>query len=143
MQLPKQEMNCSTFIWAKTTEYLCQSQLCEQIANQTGSSVRQLGPTVPHSSTEKASVPHKRPRPRPRPASAVLDQRRPFPELFTHYSEVGSLSRLRRKPAPTMQLFPGLRRMAARSRPCSVIESSVTREPQSTELHQRVRTFVT
>ncbi|XP_024138780.1 spermatogenesis-associated protein 13 isoform X2 [Oryzias melastigma] len=112
-------------------------KLCEQIANQTGSSIRQLGPTVPHSSTEKTSVPHKRLRSRPRPASAVLDQRRPFPELFTHYSEVGSLSRLRRRPAPTMQLSPGQRRMAARSRPCSVIESSVTREPQSTELHQR------
>lgn len=129
------------FYLGQTTEYLCQSQLCEQIASQTGCSVRQLGPAVPHSSTEKTSVPHKRLRPRPRPASAVLDQRRPYPdrEFFTHYSEVGSLSRQRRRPATTMQHSLGLGRMTARSRPCSVIESSVARETQSMELHHRVR----
>ncbi|XP_041846086.1 spermatogenesis-associated protein 13 isoform X2 [Melanotaenia boesemani] len=114
-------------------------KLCEQIASQTGCTLRQPGPAMPHSSTEKTSVPHKRLRPRPRPASVVLDLWRPNPdrELYTHYSEVGSLSRLRRRPAPTMQLSPGQRRMAARSRPCSVIESSITKETQSTELHHR------
>ena len=126
-------------------EYLCQSQLCEQIANQTGCGVRQPCPAVPHSSTEKTSVPHKPPRRRPRPASAVLDLRRPDPdpELYDHYSEVGSLCRRRRRPAPTMQHTPGQRRRAARSRPCSVIETSVTREMQSTELQHRVRCPIT
>ncbi|XP_044218847.1 uncharacterized protein LOC122989891 isoform X3 [Thunnus albacares] len=114
-------------------------KLCEQIASQTGCSVRQPGPAMPHSSTEKTSVPHKTLRHRPRPASAVLDLWRPNPErdLYSHYSEVGSLCRRRRRPAPTMQHSPGQRRTAARSRPCSVIETSVTRETQSTELHHR------
>ncbi|XP_044060135.1 uncharacterized protein LOC122879778 isoform X5 [Siniperca chuatsi] len=114
-------------------------KLCEQIASQTGCSVRQPGPAMPHSSTEKTSVPHKPLRPRPRPASAVLDLWRPNPDrdLYSHYSEVGSLCRRRRRPAPSMQHSPGQRRMAARSRPCSVIETSVTRETQSTELHHR------
>ncbi|XP_040903449.1 uncharacterized protein LOC121188026 isoform X4 [Toxotes jaculatrix] len=114
-------------------------KLCEQIASQTGCSVRQPGSAMPHSSTEKTSVHHKSLRLRPRPASAVLDLWRPNPDrdLFSHYSEVGSLCRRRRRPAPTMQHSPGQRRMAARSRPCSVIETSVTREPQSTEMHHR------
>ncbi|KAM8733247.1 uncharacterized protein arhgef9a isoform 2-T2 [Acanthopagrus schlegelii] len=114
-------------------------KLCEQIASQTGSSVRQPCPAVPHSSTEKTSVPHKPRRPRPRPASAVLEPWRPNPDrdLYNHYSEVGSLCRRRRRPAPTMHHSPGQRRTAARSRPCSVIETSVTRETQSTELHHR------
>lgn len=122
-------------------EYLCQSQLCEQIASQTGCGVRQPGPAMPHSSTEKTSVPHKRLRPCPRPASAVLDLRRSNldRDLYNHYSEVGSLSRRRRRPPATMQHSPGQRRMAVRPRPCSVIETSVTRETQSTELHHRVR----
>lgn len=129
----------------QTVEYLCQSQLCEQIASQTGCSVRHPCPAMPHSSTEKTSVPHKPPRLRPRPASAVLDLWRPNPDrdLYSHYSEVGSLCRRRRRPAPTMQHSPGQRRMAARSRPCSVIETSVTRETQSTELHHRVRCQMT
>uniref|UniRef100_A0AAQ6A5Z0 Rho guanine nucleotide exchange factor 9 n=1 Tax=Amphiprion ocellaris TaxID=80972 RepID=A0AAQ6A5Z0_AMPOC len=110
-------------------------KLCEQIASQAGCSVRQPGPAMPHSSTEKTSVPHRRLRPRPRPASAVLDLRRPNPDrdLYNHYSEVGSLSRRRRRPATTMQHS----RTAARCRPCSVIETSVTRETYSTELHHR------
>ncbi|XP_008285657.1 uncharacterized protein LOC103361372 isoform X1 [Stegastes partitus] len=110
-------------------------KLCEQIASQTGCSVRQPGPAMPHSSTEKTSVPHRRLRPRPRPASAVLDLWRPNPDrdLYNHYSEVGSISRRRRRPPSTMQHS----RTAARSRPCSVIETSVTRETQSTELHHR------
>ncbi|XP_039975036.1 spermatogenesis-associated protein 13 isoform X3 [Xiphias gladius] len=114
-------------------------KLCEQIASQTGCSVRQPGSAMPHSSTEKTSVHHKPSRPRPRPASAVLDLWRPNPDrdLYNHYSEVGSLCRRRRRPAPTIQPSPGQRRMAARSRPCSVIETSVTRDPQSTELHHR------
>ncbi|XP_028272695.1 uncharacterized protein arhgef9a isoform X3 [Parambassis ranga] len=114
-------------------------KLCEQIASQTGCGVRQPGPAMPHSSTEKTSVPHKRLRPRPRPASAVLDLRRSNldRDLYNHYSEVGSLSRRRRRPPATMQHSPGQRRMAARPRPCSVIETSVTRETQSTELHHR------
>lgn len=125
----------------QTAEYLCQSQLCEQIASQTGCSVRQPGPALPHSSTEKTSVPQKRLRPRPRPASAVLDLWRPNPDrdLDSHYSEVGSLSRRRRRPATTVQHSLGQRGMASRARPCSVIETSVTRETQSTELHHRVR----
>uniref|UniRef100_A0A3Q3J5G9 Rho guanine nucleotide exchange factor 9 n=1 Tax=Monopterus albus TaxID=43700 RepID=A0A3Q3J5G9_MONAL len=114
-------------------------KLCEQIASQTGCSVRQPGPAVSHSSTEKTSVPHKPLQPRPRPASAVLDLWRSNPDrdLYNHYSEGGSLCWRRRRPAPTMQHSPGQRRMAARSRPCSVIETSVTREPLSTELHHR------
>uniref|UniRef100_A0A4W6CBC9 Rho guanine nucleotide exchange factor 9 n=1 Tax=Lates calcarifer TaxID=8187 RepID=A0A4W6CBC9_LATCA len=114
-------------------------KLCEQIASQTGCSLRQPGPAMPHSNTEKTSVHHKPLRPRPRPASAVLDLWRPNPDrdLYSHYSEVGSLCRRRRRPAPTMQHSPGQRRVAARSRPCSVIETSVTRETQSTELHHR------
>uniref|UniRef100_A0A8C6NT84 Rho guanine nucleotide exchange factor 9 n=9 Tax=Nothobranchiidae TaxID=405002 RepID=A0A8C6NT84_NOTFU len=114
-------------------------KLCEQIASQTGCSVGQPGPAVPSSSTERTSVTHRRLFPRPRPASVVLDLRRPLPdrELYTHYSEVGSLPRLRRRPIASMQHSPGPRRMAARARPCSVIESSVTRETQSTELHHR------
>uniref|UniRef100_A0A3Q1JD17 Rho guanine nucleotide exchange factor 9 n=1 Tax=Anabas testudineus TaxID=64144 RepID=A0A3Q1JD17_ANATE len=114
-------------------------KLCEQIASQTGCSVRQPGPAVAHSSTEKTSVPHKPLRTRPRPASAVLEPWKPNPDrdLYNHYSEVGSLCRRRCRPAPTMQHSPGQRRMAARSRPCSVIETSVTRETQSTELHHR------
>ncbi|XP_078025347.1 uncharacterized protein arhgef9a isoform X3 [Epinephelus lanceolatus] len=114
-------------------------KLCEQIANQTGCGVRQPCSAMPHSSTEKTSVPHKPLRHRPRPASAVLDLWRPNPDrdLFHHYSEVGSLCRRRRRPAPTIQQSPRQRRTAARSRPCSVIETSVTREMQSTELHHR------
>ncbi|XP_075899477.1 uncharacterized protein LOC142899659 isoform X2 [Nelusetta ayraudi] len=111
-------------------------KLCEQIASQTGCGVRQPCPAVLHSSTEKASVPHKPPRLRPRPASAVLDLRMPplERELYSHYSEVGSLCRRRRRPAPAMQLSPGPRRRAGRARPCSVIETGVTKETQSTEL---------
>ncbi|XP_017275267.1 uncharacterized protein LOC108237997 isoform X3 [Kryptolebias marmoratus] len=115
-------------------------KLCEQIANQTGCGVRQPGPALSLSSTERTSVPLRRLLARPRPASVVLDLRRPVPdrELHTHYSEVGSLPRLRRRPAAAiMQHSPAPRRTAARSRPCSVIESSVTRETQSTELHHR------
>ncbi|XP_071313355.1 spermatogenesis-associated protein 13 isoform X2 [Trachinotus anak] len=114
-------------------------KLCEQIASQTGCSVRQPGSAMPHSSTEKTSVHHRPLRPRPRPASAVLDLWRPNADrdLYNHYSEVGSLCRRRRRPAPTMQLSPGQRRVTARSRPCSVIETSVTRETQSAELHHR------
>ncbi|XP_074529660.1 spermatogenesis-associated protein 13 isoform X2 [Halichoeres trimaculatus] len=114
-------------------------KLCEQIASQTGCSVRQQCSAGPHSSTEKTSVPTRPCRPRPRPASAVLDHWRPNldRELYSHYSEVGSLCRRRRKAAPTMQLSPGYRRTAARTRPCSVIETSVTRETQSTELDHR------
>ncbi|XP_037635788.1 uncharacterized protein LOC119494183 isoform X2 [Sebastes umbrosus] len=114
-------------------------KLCEQIASQTGCGVRQPCPAVPHSSTEKTSVPHRTSRPRLRPASAVLDLWRPNPDwdLYNHYSEVGSLCRRRRRPAPTMQHSPGQRRTGARPRPCSVIETSVTRETQSTELHHR------
>ncbi|XP_029971620.1 uncharacterized protein arhgef9a isoform X2 [Salarias fasciatus] len=114
-------------------------KLCEQIASQTGCSVRQPGPAVPHSGTERTSVPRKRPRPRPRPASVALDLRRHNPDrdLYSHYSEVGSLARRRRRPAPAVQLSPDQRRTAGRARPCSVIETSVTRETQSTELHHR------
>lgn len=128
---------------ANCAECLCQSQLCEQIASQTGCGVRQPCPAVLHSSTEKASVPQRAPRLRPRPASAVLDLRRPTLErdLFSHYSEVGSLCRRRRKPAPAMELSP--RRPAGRARPCSVIERGVTKETQSTELHHTVRRHVT
>lgn len=136
------EMHSCTLYLGQTAEYLCQSQLCEQIANQTGGSVRQPGPALSLSSTDRTSVPRRRLLTRPRPASAVLDLWRPVPdrELHTHYSEVGSLPRLRHRPAATIMLHsPGQRRMAARSRPCSVIESSVTRETQSTELHHRVR----
>nr|XP_046262484.1 uncharacterized protein LOC124068348 isoform X2 [Scatophagus argus] len=113
-------------------------KLCEQIASQTSCSVRQPCLAMPHSSTEKTSVPHKPLRLRPRPASAVLDQWRPNPdrELYSHYSEVGSLCRRRRRPAPTIQYSPG-QRLSRRSRPCSVIETSVTREAQSMELHHR------
>ncbi|XP_041653073.1 uncharacterized protein LOC121516072 isoform X2 [Cheilinus undulatus] len=114
-------------------------KLCEQIASKTSSSVRQPCPAGPHSSTEKTSVSHRPLRPRPRPASAVLDLGRPNldRELYNHYSEVGSLCRRRRRPIPTMLHSPGQRRTAARSRPCSVIETSVTRETQSMELHHR------
>ncbi|XP_061901488.1 spermatogenesis-associated protein 13 isoform X2 [Entelurus aequoreus] len=114
-------------------------KLCEQIANQTGSSVRLPGPALPLSSTEKTSVPQKLLRPRPRPASAVLDLQRPNPDqdLLNHYSEFGSLCRRKHRPNPTMQHSPGLRWMTARPRPCSVIETSVCREMQSTELHHR------
>ncbi|XP_055368170.1 uncharacterized protein LOC114864633 isoform X2 [Betta splendens] len=114
-------------------------KLCEQIARQTGCSVRQPGPAGPHSSTERASVPHKPLHTRPRPASAVLEPWRLDPEQnpYHHYSDVGSLCRRRRRPAPAVQHSPGRRRVAARSRPCSVIEASVTRETQSTELHHR------
>ncbi|KAM9740918.1 uncharacterized protein arhgef9a isoform 1-T3 [Menidia menidia] len=116
-------------------------KLCEQIASQTGCSIRQPGPGTAHSSTERTSVPHKRLRSRPRPASAVLDLRRPVPdrELYGHYSEVGSLPRQRRRPAAAAAAHhsPAQRRMAARSRPFSVIESSVSRETQSTELYHR------
>ncbi|XP_061783809.2 uncharacterized protein arhgef9a isoform X2 [Nerophis lumbriciformis] len=114
-------------------------KLCEQIANQTGSSVRLPGPALPLSSTEKTSVPQKLLRPRPRPASAVLDLQRPNPDqdLHNHYSEFGSLYRRKHRPNPTMQHSPGLRWMTARPRPCSVIETSVCREMQSTELHHR------
>nr|XP_061783809.1 spermatogenesis-associated protein 13-like isoform X2 [Nerophis lumbriciformis] len=114
-------------------------KLCEQIANQTGSSVRLPGPALPLSSTEKTSVPQKLLRPRPRPASAVLDLQRPNPDqdLHNHYSEFGSLYRRKHRPNPTMQHSPGLRWMTARPRPCSVNETSVCREMQSTELHHR------
>ncbi|XP_061691936.1 uncharacterized protein LOC133509186 isoform X2 [Syngnathoides biaculeatus] len=113
-------------------------KLCEQIASQTGCSVRLPGPALPHSNTEKTSVPQKLLRPRPRPASAVLDVWSPNPDrdLNNDYSEFGSLCRRRHRPNPTMQHSLGLRRMPARPRPCSVIESSVS-EMQSTELHHR------
>lgn len=125
---------------AKCAECLCQSQLCEQIASQTGCGVRQPCPAL-HSSTEEASVPHRPARLRPRPASAVLDLRKSTVErdLYSHYSEVGSLCRRRRRPAPAMQLSPGPRRTAGRARPCSVIETGVTRETQAAELHHTVR----
>ncbi|XP_038151933.1 uncharacterized protein LOC119790473 isoform X1 [Cyprinodon tularosa] len=108
-------------------------KLCEQIASKTGGSMRQPGEAAPQSSTERTCAPHRRLLHRPRPSSAVLDLWRPNPEreLYGHYSEVGSLPRLRRRPAAAVS------RMAARSRPCSVIESSVTRETQSTELPHR------
>ncbi|KAK5609834.1 hypothetical protein CRENBAI_019004 [Crenichthys baileyi] len=114
-------------------------KLCEQIASKTGCSLRQPGQALPQTSTEKTSVPHRRLLHRPRPSSAVLDLWRPNPEreFYTHYSEVGSLPRLRRRPAAIVLHSPGQRRMAARSRPCSVIESSFTRETQSTELPHR------
>ncbi|XP_047441991.1 uncharacterized protein LOC125008684 isoform X2 [Mugil cephalus] len=114
-------------------------KLCEQIASQTGCGGRQPGPAAAHSSTEKTAVPHRRLRPRPRPASAVLDLPRPHPdrELYSHYSEVGSLCRRRRRPAATMTHSLAVRGTAARSRPCSVIETSFTREPQSMELNHR------
>ncbi|XP_058505330.1 uncharacterized protein LOC131472317 isoform X2 [Solea solea] len=114
-------------------------KLCEQIASQTGCSVRQQGSALPHSSTERTSVHHRPLRPRPRPASLVLDQWRPNPDrdLYNHYSEVGSLCRRRRRPASTMQHSLGHRWMAACSRPCSVIETSVTRETQSVEMDHR------
>ncbi|XP_034545436.1 uncharacterized protein LOC117817065 isoform X1 [Notolabrus celidotus] len=114
-------------------------KLCEQIASQTGCSERQQCSAGPHSSTEKTSVPTRPSRPRPRPVSAVLDLWRPHldREFYNHYSEVGSLCRRRRKAATTMQPSPGYRRTAARTRPCSVIETSVTRETQSMELHHR------
>lgn len=142
-----QEMHCMHLFFyagAKCAECLCQSQLCEQIASQTGCGVRQPCPAVLHSSTEKASVTHKPPRLRPRPASAVLDLRRPPLErdLYSHYSELGSLCRQRRRPAPTMQLSPGPRQRAGRARPCSVIETGVTKETQSTELQHTVRSHV-
>uniref|UniRef100_UPI003AAE66B9 uncharacterized protein isoform X2 n=1 Tax=Centroberyx gerrardi TaxID=166262 RepID=UPI003AAE66B9 len=115
-------------------------KLCEQIAGGlAGCSVGQSSPGPSRCSSGKTPVPHKPPRPRPRPASAVLDLWRPIPErdLYNQYTEGGSLCRRRRRPAPIMQLSPGQRRTAARSRPCSVIETSVTRETQSTELHHR------
>lgn len=123
----------------QNAEYLCQSQLCEQIASQAGGSVRQPCSAMAHSSTETTFVPHKPTR--PRPASAVLDLWRPNPDrdLCSHYSHVGSLSRQRAKPAPSMQHASGQRRTAARSRPCSVIETGVAQETQSMELHHRVR----
>ncbi|XP_029917562.1 uncharacterized protein arhgef9a isoform X2 [Myripristis murdjan] len=117
-------------------------KLCEQIAGgMTGCSVGQPNPAMFHSSSGKTPAPRKPPRTRPRPASAVLDLWRPVPEreLYNQYTkqytEGGSLCRRRRRPAPT--IHPGQRRMAAHSRPCSVIEASVTRETQSTELHHR------
>ncbi|KAK2849422.1 hypothetical protein Q5P01_009256 [Channa striata] len=114
-------------------------KLCEQIASQTGSSVRQPGPAVPHSTTEKTSVRHKPLCSRPRPASANVDPWIPNParDLYNHYSEVGSLCRRRCRQPPSTQHFPGPRRTVARSRPFSVIETSVTRETQSAELHHR------
>lgn len=129
------------FYLGQTVEYLCQSQLCEQIANQTGCGVRHPCPAVPHSSTEKTSVPHKPPRLRPRPVSAVVDQWRTNPDrdFCNHYSEVGSLCRRRRRPAPSLQHSPGQRWTAARTRPRSVIETSVTKETQSMEPRHRVR----
>lgn len=133
-------LNSSTFL-GQTPECLCQSQLCEQIASQTGCSVRQPGAAVAYSSTERTSVHHRPHRLRPRPASAVLDHWRPGTDhdVYGHYSEVGSLCRRRHGPAPIMQHSLGQRWTAARSRPCSVIETSVTRETQSMEIHGRVR----
>ncbi|KAM8847976.1 uncharacterized protein arhgef9a isoform 2-T2 [Synchiropus picturatus] len=112
-------------------------KLCERIASQTVSSVRPSGPSAPRSSTEKTCVPQKARR--PRPASVALDLRRPNPErdIYSLYQEFGSLCRRRRRPSPSMQFTPGQRWTAARSRPCSVIETSVTRETQSSELHHR------
>ncbi|XP_034036789.1 rho guanine nucleotide exchange factor 9 isoform X1 [Thalassophryne amazonica] len=90
------------------------------------------------SSSEKTPVPRKLLHPRSRPASAILDLQRPNLDLYHHYSEVGSLCRQKRRPPPhTMLHSPGQRRMAARSRPCSVIETSETREAKSTDLHHR------
>lgn len=138
LQQGDKESTTNSVVTSDSTEEIF--KLCEQIASKTGCSLRQPGQTVAQSSTEKTSVPHSRLLHRPRPASAVLDLWRPNPEreIYSHYSEVGSLPRLRRRPAATTLLHsPGQRRMAARSRPCSVIESSVTREIQSTELPQR------
>jgi len=120
---------------SKLLECLCQSQLCEQIAGQTGGGVRQPWPAGPDSNTEESSVPHKRPRPRPRPASAALE---PHRDLCSRDSEeVGSPCRRRRRPSPSMQQSPGQRRTAARRRrPRSVTETGVTRE---TQRHHRVR----
>ncbi|KAM9835304.1 uncharacterized protein LOC133151921 isoform X2 [Syngnathus typhle] len=114
-------------------------KLCEQIASQTGCSVRLPGPALLHSNTEKTSVPQKPPHPRPRPASAVLDLWRPNPDrdLCNYYSEFGSLCRRRQQPNPTMRHSLGLRRMPACPRPCSVIEATATSTMQSTELRNR------
>ncbi|XP_072295955.1 uncharacterized protein arhgef9a isoform X2 [Eucyclogobius newberryi] len=111
-------------------------KLCEQIALQTSSSVRHLCPAAHHSSLDRSAGPT---RLRPRPASAVPDLRGPEAtrDYYSHYSEVGSLCRRRRRPAPGVHLSPGQKRAAARTRPCSVIETGVTRETQFTERHLR------
>lgn len=126
---------------SQTAECLCQSQLCEQIARQSGCSVPHACPAVTHANTEKTSVPPKPLRHRPRPSSAVLDLWRPTldRELFSHYSEVGSLCRRRRRPPHSL----GQGWKTTQSRPCSVIETSVTRETQSVELHNTVRCQMT
>ncbi|XP_056900064.1 uncharacterized protein LOC130531904 isoform X4 [Takifugu flavidus] len=114
-------------------------KLCEQIARQSGCSVPHACPAVTHANTEKTSVPHKPPRLRPRPSSAVLDLWRPTldRELYSHYSEVGSLCRRRRRPPHSAPHSLGQGWKTTQSRPCSVIETSVTRETQSMELHNR------
>uniref|UniRef100_A0AAV2ML97 Rho guanine nucleotide exchange factor 9 n=1 Tax=Knipowitschia caucasica TaxID=637954 RepID=A0AAV2ML97_KNICA len=109
-------------------------KLCEQIALQTGISVRQPGPSVHHSSLDRSS---RLSRLRPRPASAILDQRpEEARDYYSHYAEVGSLCRRKGRRVPSMHLSPG-QRGTARTRPCSVIETSVTRETQFFELHHR------
>ena len=134
-------MHCCSVMWGQIAEYLCQSQLCEQIARQSGCSVPHACPALTHANTEKTSVPHKRPRHRPRPSSAAFDSWRPTldRELFSHYNEVGSLCRRRRRPPHSL----GQGWKTTQSRPCSVIETSVTRETQSMELHNRVRCSMT
>lgn len=123
----------------QTAVNMCQSQLCEQIARQTDCGVRLPSPAMPHWSTKKTSVPSKTPR--PRPTSLLMDLQRPdpAPELYHLNSEVGTLCRRRRRPTPALLQSPRQGRPAARPRPCSVIETSVTRETQSVELHHRVR----
>ncbi|KAK0139373.1 hypothetical protein N1851_023912 [Merluccius polli] len=117
-------------------------KLCEQIAvGQSGSGIDRSSPVQPtHCSAGKARArpkPAPHARPRPRPASALLDLWRPLPaerDLYPGYAEVGSLCRRRRRPAA----FPAGQRMgtAGRSRPHSVIETTVAMEMQATELHR-------
>ncbi|XP_077433638.1 uncharacterized protein arhgef9a isoform X2 [Vanacampus margaritifer] len=137
LQMNSKESTTNSIPSSDSTEEIF--KLCEQIASQTGCSVRLPGPALPLSNTEKTSVPQKLLRPRPRPASAVLDLRRPNPDqdLDNAYSEFGSLCRRRHRPNPAMQHSLGLRWRPARPRPCSVIEASVTSTMQSTELHNR------
>ncbi|XP_077387538.1 uncharacterized protein arhgef9a isoform X2 [Festucalex cinctus] len=137
LQVNSKESTTNSIPSSDSTEEIF--KLCEQIASQTGCSVRLPGPALAHSNTEKTSVPQKLLRPRPRPASAVLDLRRPNPDrdLDNAYSEFGSLCRRRHRPNPTVQHSLGLRWRPARPRPCSVIEASVTSTAQSTELHNR------
>ena len=128
---------------------MCPSQLCEQVAGGvTGCGAPWSGPAGVHCSSGKNSAsppgPPPRPHSRPRPASVVLDPAwTSVPgrhHLYSQYVEGGSLCRRRRRPAPSStHLSPGQRRTAARLRPRSVIETSVTMETQATEHRLRVR----